>query len=89
MARLRRNSPLYKSEAAALQALLRRHGYSTNPGARPGENDIETVRIKRKRNPRKKTKPFGPGKRWKTERGMKRYMTKIRKKALRVMRRRR
>lgn len=89
MARRRRNAPLYANEAAALRALLNRHGYSTNPGARPNENEIETVRIKRRRNPRRKVKMFGPGKRWKSKRAMMIYMNKIRKKAMRALRRRR
>ncbi len=89
MARRRRNSPIRPSEAAALRAILARHGYRSNPGARPNENEIETVIIKRKRNPRRKTKMFGSGKRWKTKRAMKRYMAKIRRKAMRVLRRRR
>lgn len=90
MARRRRNPSIYPSEAAALRALLSRHGYSTNPGARPGENDIPTVRIKRGRNPkrRRKVKMFGPGKRWRTKRAMVRYLAKIRVKAMRALRRR-
>lgn len=85
--RSRRNPSIYPSEAAALRALLNRHGYSTNPGARPGENDIQTVRIVKRRNPRRKTKMFGPGKRWKTKRAMVRYLAKIRVKAMRALRR--
>lgn len=86
----RRNPKMKLSEANALRALLARHGYSTNPGARPNENEIPTVRIKRGRNPRRrKVKMFGPGKRWKSKRAMVRYMAKIRKKAMRVLRRRR
>lgn len=89
MARRRRNAPVYPSEAAALHALLNRHGYSTNPGARPGENDIPTVRLTKRRNPkrRRKAKMFGPGKRWKTKRAMIRYLAKIRVKAMLVLRR--
>ena len=91
MARRRRSNPRMKlSEANALRALLARHGYSSNPGARPNENDIPTVRIKRGRNPRRrKVRMFGPGKRWKTRRAMIRYLAKIRRKAMRVLRKRR
>lgn len=81
----RRNPRMKLSEANALRALLRRHGFSSNPGARPNENEIETVRIKR-RNPRRKVKMFGPGKRWKTKKAMIRYMAKIRRKIRRSRR---
>ncbi len=88
--RRRRNAPLRAKEAAVLRAILHRHGYSSNPGARPNENEIPTVRIKRGRNPRRrKVKMFGPGKRWRTKKAMIRYLAKIRKKAMRVLRRRR
>jgi len=85
--RIRRNAPMKLSEAQALRNLLTRHGYSTNPGARPGENEIPTVRIKRRRNPGRKKKMFGPGKRWRTKTAMLRYLAKIRRKAMRVLRR--
>jgi hypothetical protein len=48
MKRRRANPPLKPSEAAALRAILARHGYRVN--ARPNENQIPTVRVKR--NPR-------------------------------------
>lgn len=88
MARRRRTNPRMRlSEAQALHALLNRHGYGRNPGARPNENEIPTVRLKRRRNPGRKKKMFGPGKRWRTKGAMLRYLTKIRRKAMRVLRR--
>lgn len=76
--RRRRSNPAMKaSEAAALRALLARHGYRVN--ARPNENQIETVRIK-KRNPKKKRK-YSWRKRWSSRAEMVKYMAKLRRKA--------
>ena len=74
----RRNAPISDTEANVLWSILARHGHQTNPQARPGENDIPTQIIKRRKNPRKKVKLIGPGCRWKTRKSMLRYMAKIR-----------
>lgn len=67
----RRNAPLSAEDIAALrrilptiQRVLVTHGAKVNPG-------------KRRKATRRKTKAFGPGKRWKTKKAMKRYMAKI------------
>lgn len=75
----RRNAPISAAEARVLRSILIKHGYRANPGARPGENDISTVKIKRRKNPGRKVRMFGPGKRWATKAAMKRYMAKIRR----------
>ena len=85
----RRNAPISAQEASVLRRLLARHGYRSNPGARPGENQISTEIIRKRKNPRRKTKMFGPGKRWKNKKAMCRYLSKIRVKAMRAIKRRR
>lgn len=77
--RYRSNPVIRPSEAAALRALLSRHGYRVN--ARPNENEIETVRLTKRRNPKKKRKTTWRS-RWKSRAEMEAYMAKIRRKAI-------
>lgn len=80
--RRRRSNPVIRpSEAAALRALLSRHGYRVN--ARPNENQIETVRIVKRRNPKAKRKTTWRS-RWKSRAEMEAYMAKIRRKSKKV-----
>lgn len=77
-----RNAPISRSDAAVLQRILAAHGYGRNPSARPGENDIPTVKIKR--NPKKRK--FNWRTRWSSRAKMERYMAKIRRLATKARR---
>ena len=74
--RRRTNPPLKQSEAAALRAILARHGYRVN--ARPG-----TKAKLAKRNPKKKRKTTWRS-RWSSRAEMEEYMAKIRKKSVKA-----
>jgi UDP-N-acetylenolpyruvoylglucosamine reductase len=50
----RRNAPIKPAEVRVLSRILRRHGYRVNPYQSPEQAKAETVKIVKKRNPRRR-----------------------------------
>ena len=71
------NPPISPADAAAIEHVLEEHGYHQNPGARPGENEIETIKLTKKRKNPKQANAWK--KRFKSRKAMERYMRKLRK----------